>query len=318
MKSYRTIIMSAIGALLFTVTACSSDSDSEPTPPPTPTPTPTPSQPDYSGKLVEVEVIGYNPTPGQFINEIPEYETGDTQATINTKAEEALNAGDMVSLGAFGGSITLRLKQPIENKADARDFRVRGNAYYTSDEDATPLLGNSEPGIIAVSRDDNGNGEADDAWYIIEGSENATLYTLTYELLHIDGSTPDYEIGWWDEKGNSGKMPILSEFHSQSYYPQWLSNSCMTVTAYRLPDNGYFNNETGNYEQYSYEYGYADCHPNDTEASCIDIDWAVNEAGKKVNLSRIDFIRIHTGVFQFNGGLGECSTEVAGIETLHK
>lgn len=315
MKSHFSIILLAISSL-FIASSCSSEDGNEPTPPSAPDPTP--SQPNHTGSLVEVEVISYNPSPGQFINEIPEYEPGDTQSSLNAKAEAALNNGDMVSLGAFGGNIVLKLKRPIENKAEARDFRVRGNAYYTSANDATPLLGNSEPGIISVSRDDNGNGLADDKWYIIKGSETATPYIITYELLHIDGATPDYEIGWYDEQGNGGTIPILTEFHTQPYYPQWISEPVIKVTAHRLPDNGYFNEENGNYEQYCYEYGYADSHPNDSYASCIDIDWATDATGKSANLSHIDFIQVHTGVFQINGGLGECSTEVAGIETLHK
>lgn len=294
--------------------SCSS-SDDGPTPPP-PTP-PTPSTPSYEGTRVEVSVLDYSPAPGQFINEIPEYESGDTKASMTAKAEEALNAGDLISLGAFGGSISIKLSKPIANIADERDFRVLGNAYYTSASDATPLLGNSEPGIISVSHDINANGIADDQWYEIRGSEAASEYSITYELLHLDSGNPDYQIGWSDADGNLGTIPILTELHSQPYYPQWLSNPRMSISASRLPDNGYFNPDNGNYEQYSYAYGYADTHPNNTYASCIDIDWAVDTEGNSANLSQIDFIRIHTAIHQVNGGLGECSTEIAGIQTLH-
>lgn len=306
-----------LSVAIFAISSCSS-SDDGPTPPP-PTP-PTPPTPTYEGTLVSVSVLDYAPAPGQFINEIPEYEQGDTKADMITKCEDALNAGDLISLGAFGGSVTIKLNEPIANVIGERDFRVLGNAYYTSAADATPLLGNSEPGIISVSHDLNANGIADDTWYEIRGSETAFPYTLTYAIRHLDYGNPDYEIVWCDAEGNEGSIPILTELHSQPYYPLWDGDFTfmnISIAASRLPDNGYYNPNNGNYEQYSYAYGYADTHPNNTYASCIDIDWAADVDGNPANLTQIDFIRIHTAIHQVNGGLGECSTEVAGIQTLH-
>jgi hypothetical protein len=45
--------------------------------------------------------------------------------------------------------------------------------------------------------------------------------------------------------------------------------------------------------------------------------WAVNSKGQKVSLPGVDFIKIYTGVNQENGWLGECSTEISGVEDLH-
>ena len=56
---------------------------------------------------------------------------------------------------------------------------------------------------------------------------------------------------------------------------------------------------------------------NASEDSAIDIDWAVDANGNKVHLPGVDFIKIYTGVNQENGWLGECSTEVSGVEDLH-
>ena len=68
---------------------------------------------------------------------------------------------------------------------------------------------------------------------------------------------------------------------------------------------------------FSFVYGYADSAVNDTEGACIDIDWAVDAHGKAVHLPGVDFVKIYTGVHQVNGWLGECSTEVMGVEDLH-
>ena len=56
---------------------------------------------------------------------------------------------------------------------------------------------------------------------------------------------------------------------------------------------------------------------NASDDSAIDIDWAVDANGNKVHLPGVDFIKIYTGVNQENGWLGECSTEVKGVEDLH-
>lgn len=61
----------------------------------------------------------------------------------------------MVSLGAFGGSITLQFSSGIKNDANnpyGVDFTVFGNP--------TPTW--SEPGIIQVLKDENKNGLPDD------------------------------------------------------------------------------------------------------------------------------------------------------------
>ena len=68
---------------------------------------------------------------------------------------------------------------------------------------------------------------------------------------------------------------------------------------------------------YTFGYGYADNMSNTADGSAIDIDWAVDAQEQPARLSGVDFIRIYTGVNQENGWLGECSTEVAGVEDLH-
>lgn len=68
---------------------------------------------------------------------------------------------------------------------------------------------------------------------------------------------------------------------------------------------------------YKFRYGYADNETNTKDESAIDIDWAVNSKGQKVHLPGVDFVKIYTGVNQENGWLGECSTEITGIEDLH-
>lgn len=264
---------------------------------------------------VRVEVIDYSPAPGQFINIVPAYAAGDDATAINRKATDALNSGDYISLGAWGGSITLRLDRYIRNIPGRADFAVLGNAYYTPAASDGRQCGNSEPGIILVMEDRNRNGKPDDGWYEIPGSENAratdATYSVTYNILG------PRQITWTDNLGATGTLYDGSDYHEQPFVPQWLNvGKTMTFTGRRLPDNGFYDSESMQYKQYVYD-GYADCRPNNDAARGIDISSAVDTDGRPANLSRVDFIRIYTAVLQVNGPMGECSTEVAGIEALH-
>lgn len=274
---------------------------------------------DNSGEAlpgkVKVEVLDYSPAPGQFVNIVPAYTEGDDASSINRKATEALNSGDYISLGAWGGSITLKLDRHIKNIAGRTDFAVSGNAYYTADAADGRRCGSSEPGIILVMEDRNGNGLPDDGWCEIPGSENARAtdadYTVTYNILG------PRHITWDDNRGGSGTLYDGSDYHDQPFVPQWLNiGSTMTFTGRRLPDNGFYDPESKQYKQYVYD-GYADSRPNNAAERGIDISDAVDANGNPAGLTRIDFVKVYTAVLQVNGPMGECSTEVAGIEALH-
>ena len=68
---------------------------------------------------------------------------------------------------------------------------------------------------------------------------------------------------------------------------------------------------------FKFRYGYVDNEKNNLDDSAIDIDWAIDKYGRKVHLPGVDFIRVHTGINQVNGWLGENSTELSGINDLH-
>lgn len=281
-------------------------------------------------------VLEFMPAPGQFMNELPEYEAGDTSEKMRQKAEDylAYNGKSMVSLGGYGGYIVVGFDHTIANVKGEYDFKVSGNAFYAA---ANPNPGerpggSCEPGIIMVSYDANKNGLADDAWYEIAGSEYAKSETLKgYEITYYrpaadkkpvtDPEQPHFSdltyIRWTDNQGKEGYIP-KNVFHSQNYYPEWIKEDRITFKGTRLADNGMDESGTGNYfVLYAYDYGYADNHPNTHELSNIKIDWAVNEKGEPAGLPGIDFIKIYTGVNQCNGWLGECSTEVLNVEDLH-
>ncbi len=303
-------------SIITIASGCSNDSQDEPQP--EPEPETQPETEDYAqGSRCTVTVLDYSPAPGQFVNVIPEYEEGDTWEEINLKAAESLCNGDMITLGAWGGNVTLKLSEPIDN-VEGNDFRVVGNAIYSAASTSGILCGSAEPGIVLVMKDENGNGLADDTWYELSGDQTANGiagYSVTYYQPQAD-ATDDQYIFWEASDGDCGYLNRVSSYHTQSFFPLWLGDvQTLTFEGRRLPDNGNYNTETSQFELTCYT-GYADSHPNTTDYSCLDIDNAIDSDGNPVKLSSIDFIKIYTGVLQANGMLGECSTEVAAIERL--
>ena len=79
-----------------------------------------PEEIEYKASMTKV--LDFNPAPGQFINDLPEYEEGDTKESIRKKTEEYLLNGSMVSLGAFGGYIIVGFDHTIINREGVKDF----------------------------------------------------------------------------------------------------------------------------------------------------------------------------------------------------
>lgn len=290
----------------------------------------------YSPNIARV--YEYCPAPGQFVNTIPEYEEGDTAEDMRRKAEEYLTKNTLVSLGAWGGYVTFGFDHTVVNVKGQYDFEIYGNSFYSNLGNSDRKGGSSEPGIVMVSFDSNMNGLPDDEWYELAGSEyykNETTkhYAMTYrrpatETADRPGDSGDYitiydYISWTDNQGQTGYV-MKNIYHEQSYWPLWLDAETLSFEGTRLADNFYLTSGTGTYYvQEPYDWGYADNHPNKAydafgnSLSAFNIEWAVDDKGNKVYLPGVDFIRVHTGVNQYCGWLGETSTEIIGAKDLH-
>jgi len=279
------------------------------------------------------KVYEYCPAPGQFINEMPRYEEGDTYETILQKAEESISGTNdiMISLGGYGGYVTFGFDHTVINIPGEKDFRIWGNAFY---ELLNPDQrgGSAEPGIVMVSYDTNCNGLPDDEWYELAGSEYYKAetrhnYTITYRRPDPDRIPEEDDSGflddinyipWSDSDGASGHM-AKNTFHNQSYYPLWIKADNISFTGTRLAPNGIDLSGTGRYYVlYAYDWGYVDNHPNEyDELNSFDISWAVDSEGNKVHLPGVDFVMVYTGLNQYCGWLGETSTELSRAQDLH-
>lgn len=277
-------------------------------------------------------VYEYRPAPGQFVNEMPKYEPGDTEADMVRKAQECISGVNdvMISLGAYGGYVTFGFDHTVVNVPGEYDFRIWGNAFY---ELINPELkgGSCEPGIVWVSYDTNCNGLPDDTWYELAGSDytnSATrhAYTVTYHAPDPDrepvkdGSfiSDAHYIPWTDSEGAAGHV-AANIFHKQSYWPLWLDTDSYTLGGTCLPGNAIDTSGNGTYYVlYSFGWGYVDNHPNDNaDLNSFKIDWAVDADGKPVTLPGIDFVRVQTGINQYCGWIGETSTELSKAIDLH-
>lgn len=293
-------------------------------------------------KTFIAKVFEFRPAPGQFINDLPAANDGDTADRILTRTNTYLakKNGDLISLGAFGGYVVFGFDHTIVNVKGKRDFRVLGNAFWAEanpNPNSTMRGGSSEAGIIMVSYDKNKNGLPDDEWYEIEGAGHKMEKTIhNYEITYyrpdpnkvpvpgggtgtVNFTDTEY-IYWKDNQGKDGYLVQNNAYnHSLEYWPKWLKDQqSMTFKGTRLPDNAVDESGTGSYfVQYAFLYGYADNAPNNDDDSAIDIDWAIDKNGNKIRLPGIDFVKVYNGLNQQAGWLGETSTEIMGATDLH-
>ncbi|MGP1476725.1 MAG: PKD-like domain-containing protein [Phocaeicola sp.] len=264
------------------------------------------------------KVYEYVPAPGQFIGDTALAGfTGNetTKNAANSYALERLNKTSYVSLGGFGGYIIVGFDHSIAASANDYDFTIQGNAY------ASPNMGsdgNSEPGIVWVMQDVNGNGLPDDEWYELKSSETGNKSTIqNYAVTYYKPSSPNANVKWKDSEGNSGTIDYNIYHRQNSYYPTWISTTSYTLKGTRLKARNYVKDNL--YINPAYGWGYADNLGKDAISSSDDgsnqvngfkISNAILPDGTVVTLKYIDFIKVQTGLNTKSGPLGEVSTEV--------
>lgn len=256
----------------------------------------------------------YMPAPGQYVNTLPEYTNGDTQATMNGKAFASLKDSTIITLGAYGGYVTFHFDHTIANVVGKKDFAIFGNSYFAP---GSSTGGNAEPGIVEVAFDKNLNGKADDdEWYELAGS-NYNNCTHNYQITYTHDAMKDTP--WTDSNGATGYV-ARNTFHSQDYFPQWITADKLTFKGTLLPKNA-TNKGTGGTEYWVldvFDWGYVDNYPNSNIEKCsFDISWAVDNEGNKIELPGADFIRVYSAENQSCGWIGETSTEVSGARDLN-
>ena len=264
---------------------------------------------DASSSASISKVYEYTPAPGQFINDGV---TLTTQEEACSYAFERLSQGQFVSLGAFGGYLTAGFDHSVESSTDGGfDLQITGNAHSSS----------SEPGIIWVSQDENGNGLPDDTWYELRGSEYGKPETWQdYAVTYYRPSSNGTSIEWTDNRGSSGTVDYIPAYHSQeTYFPLWITADSYTLRGTRLEDRLEDQNGNGSlWIGHPFDWGYADnWSETDPDIDKFSISDAVRWDGEPAGLKYIDFVKIQCGVQAKGGWTGEQSTELTLIRDLH-
>lgn len=260
------------------------------------------------------KVFEYMPAPGQFIGDT---KTGGFSGEELTSADAVsyalgrLTDGKFVSLGGFGGYVIVGFDHSIDNSV-GYDLAIGGNSFN----------GSSEPSVVWVMQDENGDGEPNDVWYELQGSESGSATTLhNYSVTYFRPTTAGQPVKWSDSEGAEGEIDYLSSYHTQDYYyPQWVKEDSYTLSGTRLAARNYDSSGNGTmWVQPAYGWGYADNFSDEDHTleggnmNLFDIANAIDSEGTAKELKYIDFVKVQTAVNAKSGWLGELSTEVTGF-----
>lgn len=260
-------------------------------------------------------VFEYTPAPGQFINETKTGGFDGTQTTPEAAAEYAdkrMKRDLFVSLGGFGGYIVVGFDHSIDN-ISGYDLAIKGNSFK----------GSSEPGVVWVMQDENGDGLPNDTWYELKGCETGLDCTIqNYEVTYYRPSEPGKPVQWKDNTGKTGEIDYLKQYHNQDYYyPLWIKEDSYTLKGTCLEARNYDRSGKGSYWiNPEYAWGYVDNFSSEDlskdgpvelkDCNLFDISNAIDSKGAAKQLDFVDFVKVQVAVNTKSGWLGEVSTEV--------
>jgi hypothetical protein len=288
---------------------------------------------DFAGRIVQ-----YAPAPGQFVNDSA---FNDPARALGPPVGGGILNGNntgTVTLGGFGGTLTLAFDRPVRD--DPRnpfgmDAIVFGNAFWPSG-DANRRW--AEPATIEISRDENGNGLADDAWFIVPGSHaptpplppSAGFATRTWDDNVSDPANPP-ALASWVPAGRTGVWTTSALLLTQEVFgvavvanPNGPGAITEGVFGYAdlspvlLPGDM---NADDVVDEPGIDPAVFYTNPDDPLAvgvtpgsgggDAFDIAWAVDaDTGEPANLDRFDFLRLTNAVDAIIGPIGERSAEI--------
>lgn len=311
-------------------------------------------------------VYDFLPAPGQFVNKSPEYNVGEPRDSVLARVLKSLGpkvevlidyddddnpfvvdtivkpvTGELISLGSFGGYVIFGFDHPLVNVAGEYDLQIFGNGFGS--DSLAVAGGSSEPGIVMVGVDKDGDGVPSEAdqWYELAGSEYGHAKTQHgFEITYYRPSSCEnaQQVRWTCNSVDSLQEGYVHTvvFNNQPYWPLWIDQNTLTFKGTKLRCNASDVSGNGSYYlQYFFDWGYVDNRtdydhgigykPQETLDEAIrkgyslgfNLDWAVDEHGNHVEVPKADFIKVYSALLQECGWLGETSTEVCGAIDLH-
>ena len=218
-----------------------------------------------------------------------------------------------ISLGSQGGYLIAGFDHSVRNSGGDYDLCIKGNPYNYQ----------SEPGIIWVSQDDNGDGLPNDQWFELAGSEyGTTRHTTDYAITYYRPAAKKSATVWRDCFGQTGYVPYMSYWNPHDFYWQpWVEGYEHTYFGSRLEDRSTY--EGGISDIPPYDWGYADNLGSDFidgragKMNYFRLSNARTWDGEPANLEYIDFIKIQTAQIGSTKNLGDISTEIYYISDYH-
>ena len=229
----------------------------------------------------------------------------------------------------------IQVSQGPDDNGNWEWYDIAGSMYYTkSTPNASIKFTNPNP------NEDKG---------ITTAGATSTLADVSYDLTVNGTTTPGtvtkntfHNHSWFPLNANyfaaSGSRAAMAKVDEFSFVSRTLNSDSITDT---LTFTGtLLNNYPGTGKTDQIGFGYCDVHPNKTLGGTIaynpyqtftsssdydtkvagtsggdpiDIAWAVKPDGTPAGLSKIQYVRIYTGMAQMNGIFGEISTEVCGV-----
>ncbi|MBE9600963.1 PKD-like domain-containing protein [Pedobacter sp. MC2016-24] len=254
-------------------------------------------------KAIVTNVFEFIPAPGQFTN----FQEGSTMEQARVSVQNAVNTGTtayVAGLGAFGGYFISGFDHSVTDVAGKADISISGNAFETW----------SEPGIVWVMQDENGNGLPDDTWYELKGSETGKAETKQrYAITYYKPSTGNTDVLWSDNMGKTGSVDY-NTYHTQKFYfPMFITGNSLTLTGTCLKTTflvGGIDVNPG------FPWGYVDNFGDGSKLNFW-IEDAIKADGTPANLKYIDFVKVHTGQLGKGVAIGEVSTEAGAAIDLN-
>jgi len=284
-------------------------------------------------------VVSYDPAAGQFAQRDGFNQPDRALGAPRGGGLFAPDNTSVVSLGAFGGSITLAFDHTVVDhplNPIGMDAIVFGNAFFFGGDEQTRW---AEAGTIEISADTNSNGRADDAWYLIPGSHIDVLktdfLTVTWDADTTDATYPPDQPSWlpdgmtgvWETGSYALPLELFGNFivENPSLNPTsegiyGYADFSPTLVLGDLDGDGTIDDSSMVAEVF-----YAS--PDDPFAvgvtggsgggDAFDIAWAVDEeTGLPGHLDGFDFIRITSAVAVLDSAFGEISTEVDAVSDV--
>jgi hypothetical protein len=178
--------------------------------------------------------------------------------------------------GGFGGAAGSKIFTQSLQNSGSWDLRIVGNAFGEW----------TEPGIVWVAQDSNGNGIMDDTWYELKGDTEGNEIVKRYAVTFYSNGA------WQDNLGGTGYVPGGPVWYPRGITHDWitLTNTCIVAWADAKKLTGYVDTLSN---------------------QLFKISNAVQADGSPVNLAYIDFVVVKTGAHQYTP-TGELSTEIYG------